>query len=763
MAIDYIAYSPNHLFIIIPSFLSIIMNAIFIVHFIFKLNFNKTKNKMSSLEKLLLPLSILESMISICWFLSGILFETEKQITDGMDKCKIFGLFQTFCYIFDWLLVYFALTHLKNMILNPISYILKSGTKIRKYLLMSGGTALILSIVSYFMNIVGKSPMLTCFLSLQFYFINDNNYSELETIIRLIILALICFIPVITLIFGIMQIIIVCLSDSYKNDKENRKIFKDHSLYLLIYFIITFFLSSLYMIEVINDGKIEDNIFLENYFFLVSIMICVTPLIVGVIRLIQTDIIKKIYRKIKQNCCSKARISNNNEKNIMLKSLINEETTSTFEQFESSAIEKFVMNIYIAVCFCLEKNINQFNINYEDLNDNMYNETIQYEISKKIIIKDLENSYLINDTIIKLREEFSISCVEFAPQIFRYLRKLDGVKEEIIVQSMLPMNNKIGISETEGKGGSFFINSDDHEFILKTITFEELEIIRKLLLNRMVEHFHNNNDSIISRVYGVYKISMHNGIFKEDEIYFILMKNVIGTFYDNLICKYDLKGSSLNRKVKYENVDTKVMKDLNFNEAEQVFLLNKENSQKLLDIATKDANFFCSSGIMDYSLLVAKISLNNEEIKFLFGKDHRKNAEKEFFNMAGKERVPSMNQDEFNNLLTVKSNNENKNNNDDKGLRFVDTNIECLRKYFFPSLKGDVLYIMSIIDFFQLYNLQKNIEAKLKIITKRVKAQYISSIPPVEYKNRFIEFVKKKTDSEKYIKDIYNPENKNDF
>ena len=130
-------------------------------------------------------------------------------------------------------------------------------------------------------------------------------------------------------------------------------------------------------------------------------MICVTPLIVGVIRLIQTDIIKKIYREIKKNCCSKVRNSNNTEKGMMLKSLLNEESTSTFEQFESSALEKFVMNIYIAVCFCLEKNINQSDIYYEDLNDNMYNETIQYEISKNILIKDLENSYLINDTIIK--------------------------------------------------------------------------------------------------------------------------------------------------------------------------------------------------------------------------------------------------------------------------------------------------------------------------------------------------------------------------
>ena len=751
---ENIAYSPNSLFIIIPSFLSILMNAIFIFHFIFKLNFNKSNNKMSSLEKLLLPLSILESLISLFWFLSGLLFKTKKEIINNLEGCRILGVFQTFCYIFDWLLVDFAITHLKNMILNPINYILKSGKKISKYLIISGSTALILSILSYFTKIVGKSPMLTCFLSLDFYF--DTNYNNTEKIIRLIIEALIYFIPIINLIFGVIQIIIVCINDTYKNDKENKKIFKNHSLYLFIYFLMTIFITSLFIVEFIKEGNLGNNQNLENYFFSISFMICITPLIVGVIRLHQTKIIKTIFREIKKNWCANKKI---NEDGTMLKSLISSE--STVEQFETSAITKFVMNIYIAVCFCLEKSSNQFEINYKDLNDFMYNETNRYKISKKVINKELDNSNLINDKLISLREEFSISCVEYAPQIFRYLRKLDGIKEELIVESMLPMNNTNGINETEGKGGSFFINSDDHEYILKTITFEELEIIRKFLLNKMVEYFYNNNDSIISRVYGVYKISMHNGVFKEDEIYFILMKNVIGSFYDNLICKYDLKGSSLNRKVKYENVDTKVMKDINFNEAEQVFLLSKENSKKLLDIVIKDSNFFCSSGIMDYSLLVAKISLNNEEINFLFGKDHRKNAEKEFFNMAGKERTPSIPQDEFNNLIKLDSDKDN--NNKNKSLRFTETKIECLRKYFFPSLKGDILYIMSIIDFFQLYNLQKNLEAKLKQLTKRVKAKYISSLPPEEYKNRFIDFVKHKTDSEKYIKDIYDPNNKNDF
>lgn len=759
--ITNIAYSPNRLYILIPSFLSIFMNCIFIFHYVFKLLSNKKENKMTSLEKLLLPLSILESIISLFWFISGEIFQSDKEIQDNFTSCKIYGTVQIFCYIFDWVLTYLTITHLKNMILNPLNYILKSGKKIIKYLIISCGMGLVGAILSYIFNAVGESPMITCFLSIKSFYDQNTEVAAAIKIIKLIIIGLICFIPVFNLFSGFIQIIIVCKSDYYKLDNENKKMFNNHALYLFIYFIMTFCLFSLYILEfIIMAFKNSINeLHLQAVYFIISLMICITPLIVGVIRLKQTKIISTLFKEIKNKCCSS---SISNDKESILNPLIDNE--STFEQFESSAIKKFVMNIYIAVCFCLEKKIPEDEIKYENLNEQMCNETIQYKISRSEIMKDLSNGRLINDRLVKLRGEFSISCVEFSPKFFKYLRQLDGIKEEIIVKSMLPMNNKIGITETEGKGGSFFVNSDDKEFILKTITFEEMELIRRLLLNKLVNYLHENNDSIISRIYGVYKISIKNGIFKEDEIYFVLMKNLIASFSDNLICKYDLKGSSLNRKVKFENIDKKVMKDINFNEAEQVLLLNKNNSQKLQDIVKKDAEFFNSCGIMDYSLLVAKISLNNEEIKFLFGKNHRKKTEKEYLEMVGVTRMPSINSLESSqNSVEIKVNDKDDKKDINNQRRFEDNRIECLRKYFYPSLKGDILYIIGIIDFFQLYNLHKSIETKYKIFANRVKANVISSMPPKEYKERFIEFVKNITNSENYLKEINDPENKNDF
>ena len=81
----------------------------------------------------------------------------------------------------------------------------------------------------------------------------------------------------------------------------------------------------------------------------------------------------------------------------------------------------------------------------------------------------------------------------------------------------------------------------------------------------------------------------------------------------------------------------------------------------------------------------------------------------------------------------------------------------------FPSLKGDIVYIMSIIDYFQIFNLQKNLENKYKKFKTGAKKEEISSIPPDEYKDRFIEFVKRKTDSEQFLRNMFEPKNKNDF
>ena len=566
--------------------------------------------------------------------------------------------------------------------------------------------------------------MLTCFLSFDNYFEKDKK--EAKEIIGLIVLSIICTLPIINLIFGLIQIIIVCLNDTFRNDNENRKIFGEHILYLMINFIIGFFLPNIYIIEFSNDNK-EKKGLLKNYIFACSLIICANPLFVGGIRLYKTKIIKSIFKKIKKRL---------RKKKIDRESSISLNIETTFEQFESSAVEKFVMNIYIAICFCLEKKIDEHQIKYEDLGEAAHNETIRHKISKKAISKQLQNGLLINDRLVKLREEFSISCVEFAPKIFRFLRKLDGISEESIVNSMLPMNNKTGINETEGRGGSFFVNSDDREFIIKTITYEEMELMRKILLNKMATYFHENNDSIIGRIYGVYKISMRTGIFEDDELYFILMKNVFGVFENNYILKFDMKGSELNREVntdKINNLKKCVLKDTNFIKMEHALLLSKENLKKLRNITQKDSSFLLDCKVMDYSLLVIKLEMNNDEMISLFSNEHMKNT---------LENINMYNDDSKDKIIKVNKQIKFNENN----IKFPYADIENVKKYIFPSLDIKYFYIICIIDYFQLYDFQKYLETQIKRV--KTEREKISSVPPKEYKERFDFFIQKITSPE---------------
>ena len=733
---DIIGYAPSKLYIVIPSIINITLNVLYLIMDTIKIIKKKINNRVTSLDKYLFPLSIVELFISTFWLVNSYLPSNKTNHT-----CEVIGSFQTFFYIFELILIYTIISHLKHLILNPLKYIMKSKKKIIVSLLINTIISILITLILYFSNNIGESPMNSCLIKYVVFFQTNYMYK--------IILVIFLLSPIFLIAFIIYKVVIVVKSESYNNDVINQKLFRAHIFYLFGYLLFYFLFPILYFTWAFKVNN------LESFSFAISLILNFGPIIIWFVR-IYISKLSVIY-------------SNNfipeDGDAMSLLDKIKDVDGEQNQQFESSAIKKFVSNFYISVCFCLEKSNSFPNIKYSELKGKMIDKSNNYVITQKKIAKELPNSQLVNDTLIKSREKFSIQCVEYSPYVFNYLRQLDQVSNEMIISSMLPMNNKNGIKETEGKGGAFFINSDDYEFILKTITEQEYKIMMRLLHNDMVEYFKLNGNSIICRIYGVYKIKIDTGLLQSDEIYFILMKNVVGSFIENLLCKYDLKGSSLNRKVGYENIDKTVMKDLNFNEVEEVFLLNKADSKKLLNICEKDSTFLCSSGIMDYSLFVAKISLNNDEIKSLFGRDHRKATEKQFLEMIGKVR-----ESRPTNSSIEKEPDDNNENEKDKlidngedNIRFKEGNIGCLKKYLYPSLKGDVAYIMSIIDYFQIYNLQKNLETKYKKLKAGVQEKAISSVPPDEYKDRFIEFVKNKTDSEHYLQKIYDPNNKNDF
>ena len=105
--------------------------------------------------------------------------------------------------------------------------------------------------------------------------------------------------------------------------------------------------------------------------------------------------------------------------------------------------------------------------------------------------------------------------------------------------------------EGAGASGSFFFFSYDYKFLLKTITTTEKKILLEILDDYIQYLQDNANQSLLARIYGVFVIETE--ILKDVNV--IIMQNT-SKFCNpsDLKYKFDLKGSRVNRKVKFDPV-----------------------------------------------------------------------------------------------------------------------------------------------------------------------------------------------------------------
>jgi len=126
------------------------------------------------------------------------------------------------------------------------------------------------------------------------------------------------------------------------------------------------------------------------------------------------------------------------------------------------------------------------------------------------------------------------------------------------------------------------------------------------------------------------------------EIFVIVMRNVIGSLKNNIVAKFDLKGSTINREIKgldMSKIDNGVMKDVNFNDIEFGILVNNDNNKKINKIAYDDSKFLAKMGLMDYSLFIVKLSLNKEESSEIFGEGIQEKIEQDYMDVLNDKTV----------------------------------------------------------------------------------------------------------------------------
>lgn len=230
-----------------------------------------------------------------------------------------------------------------------------------------------------------------------------------------------------------------------------------------------------------------------------------------------------------------------------------------------------------------------------------------------------------------------------------------------------------------GRSGAFFYYTKDGQYLLKTITSEEVSVLDSII-DEYTQRVTDKTPSTFARILGLYQIKVDIA----RSIYVILMENL--SYHMDNPWKFDMKGSAIDRRVtfsSYNSIDNlskdKVYKDIDFDKA--IGSLGIQNSQMSEIIASirLDTKLLKRHLIMDYSLFLMVTS--------------------------GKSVKSTM----------VKQKN------------YVES--------------GRYVIGVGIIDFLQAYNTRKKLENRYKTL-KQNEGEAISAIPPRPYRKRFLAMMK---------------------
>ena len=330
---------------------------------------------------------------------------------------------------------------------------------------------------------------------------------------------------------------------------------------------------------------------------------------------------------------------------------------------------------------------------------------------KEIVKFDLEGQSLMNHC---KTESAILDCTFtiYYPEVFYSILAKDlqvrDFKDSFNIHYNEDTIKKAGESGG-GASGELFMFSKDNKFILKTITNAEHKVFKAMMGGYSV-HLRSKPDSLIGRIYGLFSFNFKMG---GEPVRLIVMENLFCINKEAVLRKYDLKGSKHSRQViaKYTDINSdfktnKILKDIDFENIEKEINLVKgdvsatrstsfgEPSQSqfrelLLERATADVQFFRKQEIIDFSMILAVVDAS---------------------------------------LC-------------DTGLKSF--NLKENSHHWMESEDRKFIYILGIIDYFQMYTFSKKAERFFKKVQKCNSDLETSSQPPFRYGERFMQFLRK--------------------
>lgn len=192
--------------------------------------------------------------------------------------------------------------------------------------------------------------------------------------------------------------------------------------------------------------------------------------------------------------------------------------------------------------------------------------------------------------------------------------------------------NPMSLIGSSGKSGSFFFYSADNRFLIKALKKSEFSTILEIL-PKIFDHFLKHPKSLISKFFGLHRLTLVGNNTKNTTLIICVMKNVLNSS-SNIEKIYDLKGSLYKRKKQKNEPKSAPYKDSDLiNSKEKILVFKSEAEQIMISIA-QDKNFLAKCGLNDYSLLVGvrknHIEASAAPVKARLGSPSLKSSRKEF-------------------------------------------------------------------------------------------------------------------------------------
>jgi hypothetical protein len=360
-------------------------------------------------------------------------------------------------------------------------------------------------------------------------------------------------------------------------------------------------------------------------------------------------------------------------------------------------------------------------------------------------------------------EDEEIIVTEYAPEVFRFLRQLEGVQESRFCDEWdLPVG-KSEMELGEGRSMAMFLKSVSMEFMCKTIADVETNVLLGILKN-LTKHLARHKDSLLMRFLMILKVEVGA------ETGYILCFGDVFSPCDALHERWDIKGripkpgkylhfpkfvarlDQHGREVKGESTEApSPQKDLGVDshldsqrlitrkdkDLTRLFWMEPNVREELVTALLNDFEFLYGNGMMDYSMLIG-VRYNDQDnesmrMKFALGQENLRGIKEQrprAKSSASREASPDPSVTTIEEPLP-------------EPLSTTSVRHKANSIFFngISSIEGHETYYIGIIDMLTVYNMKKKSANFFKKFLWS--EETLSTVPPEMYRDRIKSYAKR--------------------